>query len=300
MKVIEASKSSKITVPKQKVKFWVVTSCTPQYLPGLLALRNSLELFFPESSLACFMYSQEQDLDLPERVHYIHEAPMLGTIVNNGGDFREGLKLGPDMYSRLLIPKYFKGRVFYVDVDCAVLGSLSEAWELDMQNKPTACVLREDIGWIGGHIEDKMASGTFLCDTEKWEELSMVEKVFKVMDDYSKGLIQRKFNVNVESSLGYAHENNFLPLNRKYQNLAYYGNLSKEDKIIHWGGPKPWKINNHSMPSKDANYVDLWTALYKQDTEKVKELVSYLPDTLANKVLYTDRNRIRKKGVKIL
>jgi len=285
---------------KRSSDYWVVTSCTPQYIPGLIALRNSMEMFFPEGSLACFMYDQGEELDLPDRVHYIHNAPMLGTIINQGGAFRHGLRLGPDMYSRLLIPKYFKGKVFYVDVDCAILQSLKEAWELDLEGYPTACVLREDIGWIGGAVEDKMASGTFLCDTDMWESIGMVEKVFQVMEDYYQGKIKRQFNVNVESTLAYAHDNNFLPLNRKYQNLAYYGILSQEDKIIHWGGPKPWKISKHQLKSEDACYQDLWTCFYNNDKEKASELLSKLPETLAEKIHWRQNKSKRQRGKKIL
>lgn len=291
--------SSNFTGPKpfkkHEADYWVVTSCTPQYIPGLIALRNSMEMFFPEGSLACFMYNQDKELDLPERVHYIHNAPMLGPIVASGGKFRDGLLLGPDMYARLLIPKYFEGKVFYVDADCAILQSLKEAWELDLGGYPTACVLREDIGWVGGNVEDKMASGTFLCDTEEWERLGMVEKCFQTMKDYSEGKIKRKFNVNVESALAYSHNEEFLPLNRKYQNLAYYGLLSQEDSIIHWGGPKPWYISGDKREMEYVCYKDLWDCLYKNDKEKVNELLSKLPKTLGKKINPRQRTEQRTK-----
>jgi len=266
---------------KYKSDYWVVTSCTPQYLPGLIALRNSLEIFFPEAKLACFYYDQGTKYKLPDRVEYIFNAPMLGPVVDANGAFRHGLKLGPDMYSRLLIPKYFSGKAFYVDVDCIVINSLKEAWDLDLEGHPTACVWREDIGWVGGNIHDSMASGTYLCDTDRWEELLLVEKVFEVMKNYVEGNIKRTFKVNVESALSFVHEENYKKLHRAYQNLAYYYSLCRKDKIIHWGGPKPWDIQNHrsTRPTRDwrANYVNLWEAVYDYDVENTNRLLDKLP-----------------------
>lgn len=293
---------SENTGQKQSADFWVVTSCTPEYIPGLEALRNSLEMFFPECKLACFYYDRGTSKALPDRIHYIHNAPLLGPAVNIGKSYVGRLTLGPDMYSRLLIPKYFEGRVFYVDADCVVIDTLKEAWDMDLQGFPTACVLREDIGWEGGSFEDKMASGTFLCDTESWENRKLVEEMFQVMKDYEDKKIKRRFNVNVESTMGYVHNNDFLPLNRKYQNLAYYGCLSKEDKIIHWGGPKPWAIKGHPHNRANTNYADLWDAFYNNDKALVDSLISKLPDKLSDKIDPKDRMKVRKNnvGVKIL
>ena len=260
-----------------KKEYWIVTSCTPQYLPGLVALRNSIEMLFPEASLGCYYYDQGTKLELPERITYIHNAEMLGPIVNSGGAFRQGLKLGPDMYSRLLIPNYFPGKVFYVDADCVLIDSIKEAWDLDLEGSATACVYRPDRGWEGGHIFDDMGSGTYLCDTDVWRERNYVQGMFDLMKDINEGKVSRKFSVNVESVLSHYHQGEFLKLSKSYQNLAYYGTLCKQDKIVHWGGPKPWSIQGRK-PDGVANYVDLWEGFYNQEYNNIKILLDKLPE----------------------
>lgn len=256
----------------------IVTSATPEFLPGVIALRNSIEANFPEGELHCFFYSKGQtDFELPERVNYIHEAEHYGPLTDNGKKFRHGLPLGPDMYARILIPKYFTGRVFYVDADCLVLNSLKEAWELDMGNHYSACVYRPDIGWHGGNRHDDMASGTFLCDCEKWNEKNLTREMYAVMDLHKRGKLDRKFGLNVESVLSYVHNGNFYHLDPRYQNLTYYGSLIQSDKIAHFAGPKPWLIEEHNLKSYEVRYDDLWNAYYSNDIVTAKQIQNNLP-----------------------
>lgn len=255
----------------------IVTSATPEFIPGIVALRNSIEANFPEAELHCFYYSKGVQHELPERVTYIHEAPHRGPLTDNGKKFRHGLPLGPDMYARILIPEYFTGKVFYVDGDCLVLNSLKEAWELDFGDNYSACVYRPDIGWHGGNRHDDMASGTFLCDCEKWKEVNLTNEMYSVMSRERAGRIDRKFGLNVESVLSYVHDGKFLHLDAGYQNLTYYGSLIQSDKIAHFAGPKPWLIPQHQLRTHKPNYLDLWEAYYHNDIEKAKRIQSNLP-----------------------
>lgn len=262
----------------------IVTSCTPQYLPGLIALRNSIEINFPSAKLSCFWYGQDRDddIELPEGIEYIKEAPMEGVIVDSGKKWRHNLKLGPDMYSRLLIPRYFKGRAFYVDVDCLVLQDFSQLWDFDMDGHMTACVYRPHIGWVGGHVHDDMASGTFLVNCDLWEYQDMTNKIFKIMHDYADGKIEKKFNVNVESVMSYAHGGHFRYLPPEYQNLTYYGELTTGDIIAHFAGPKPWPIPEHAFDTNHVNYKELWYAYYDKELETINKLTMQLPQNRSN------------------
>lgn len=277
----------------------VITSATPEFLPGVQALRNSLKIHHPDAELWCFYYSKGQDVELPTDVNYIHEAKHLGPLIDDGKTFRHGLPLGPDMYARILIPNYFdSGRVFYVDADCLILNDISELWTMDLQGYPTACVYRPDIGWHAGGREWTMASGTFLCDVEAWKLFRLItdrkhhegltEYMYDVMEYDAQEL--KRFNLNVESVMSYAHDGKFLHLDAAYQNLTYYGCLVKDDKVAHYAGPKPWLIEDHTDKNRDVNYRELWLAYYDKDLEMIKKLTDELPQARAQNAM-TKANR---------
>jgi lipopolysaccharide biosynthesis glycosyltransferase len=259
------------------MKYNIVTSCTPQYLPGLIALKNSIDINFSEAILTCFWYSQGQDIKLPEGIKYIKEVPMKGHITDDGKEWRHGLKLGPDMYVRLHIAEYFKGRAFYVDVDCIVLKNISEAWHMDMKDYITACVYRPDIGWVGGNRYDDMASGTFMADCDKWNEINMLDKLYDIMKNERNGALA-KFGCNVESVMSYAHNGEFLHLPAEYQNLTYYGALCQQDKIAHFAAGKPWHIKEHRLNTNAVPHKDLWQAYYNKDLQQIKQITERLPE----------------------
>ena len=263
---------------EKTLEYNIITSCTPQYLPGLIALRNSIEHNMPQAKLHCFWYGQgRDDIELPEGIEYIMEAEMPGEVTDDGKKWRHNLKLGPDMYARLLIPWYFSGRAFYVDVDCLVLNNFIHLWSVDMENHRTGCVYRPHIGWTGGHIHDDMASGTFLVDCDKWKYHKFTEEMFQVMKDYKEGKIKRKFNVNVESVMSYAHNGHFMYLPAEYQNLTYYGELTTRDFIAHFAGPKPWPIPEHAFNTMHVNYRDLWMAYYDNNKDDIRKQTMLLP-----------------------
>lgn len=257
----------------------IVTSTTPEYLEGVIALNNSLHINFPNSKLTVLTYAKGTNIvkilnKVAPDISVIEEAKMLGPIIAEGV-LREGLPIGPDMYSRLLIPKYLSGKVFYVDADCLVLQPLDELWELDLHGYASASVYRPDIDWEGGHLYDDMGSGTVFMDCDKWNKLGLTEQCFKIMEDHLSGDLVRDFHVNVESVISYAHQGNFIHLPSTYQNLAYYGTLCKEDKIIHYGGPKPWMQKDTKAP---LNYKELWQAYYVNNLDKIKLETAKLPE----------------------
>ena len=199
------------------------------------------------------------------------------------------------MYARILIPNYFEsGRIFYVDADCLILNDISELWTMDLQGYPTACVYRPDIGWHAGGREWTMASGTFLCDVQAWKNFNggLTEYMYNAMNHEMKHGSQRvkRFNLNVESVMSYAHDGNFLHLDAAYQNLTYYGCLIKNDKVAHYAGPKPWLIEDHTDKKRIVNYRELWLAYYDNDLEMIKRLNDELPEIRAKNAM-TQENR---------
>jgi UDP-glucose/galactose:(glucosyl)LPS alpha-1,2-glucosyl/galactosyltransferase len=268
-----------MAMEKLSSNFWITTSCTPEYVKGVVALKNSLLINFPKAKLAIFSYAKKTELtqqliDLFPEDTIIPEAPMRGPLIDEG-KLREGLPLGPDMYSRLVMPEYFNGRIFYVDADCIVLKDLSELWEMDLQGFPSGCVYRPDIGWIGGHVHDDMASGTILIDCDKWESEEITKNCFEVMKIHQSGNLNRRFHVNVESVLSFVHNGQFLHLPAEYQHLTYYGELSTQDKVAHFAGQKPWFNKKSNEP---LNYVPLWNAYYAGNADLIKNETEKLID----------------------
>jgi hypothetical protein len=263
----------------------IATSVTIEYFPGLVALKNSIDMWMEDTELFVFGYSKSGDnlenLIKDLGVKYIMEAPMLGPIIDNGQRFRNGLTLGPDMFARLLIPNYCSGRVFYVDCDCVLLQPVDELWNMDMGGMPSACVFRPDIGWVGGHRHDDMASGTVLIDCEEWRRIKLTEECFDTMRKSVSGQLTRKFNVNVESVMSYVHDGKFIHLPANYQNLTYYGALCKEDKVAHFAGPKPWTINGHRN-GNPLNYTDIWSCAFNNDKSGLLKLIQNLPEKRKN------------------
>jgi lipopolysaccharide biosynthesis glycosyltransferase len=266
----------------------IATSCTPNYLPGVRALYNSIMMHHPDDAIFTIFYydgisSQQkylhvlEELENKENIVILKNKEMLGKIIDTGTYRKNGGIIGPDMYARLIIPKWMSGRVFYIDADCVLLNSISELWKLDLGNYYSACVPRKDIGWIGGHVHDDMASGTILIECDKWNKFNIVEKCFDIMES---GKVN--FVMNVESVLSYIHNKNFYHLSPAYQNLAYYGSLKKTDKIIHWGGPKPWAATedkkNNLKSSRKLNYKKLWEAYNNLNKNEIKKQIEMLPE----------------------
>lgn len=285
----------------------IVTSATPEFLPGVQALRNSLRAQHPEAELWCYYYSKGMKtwpdgspIIKPGGVNYIEEAEHHGVLMDNGKEFRHGLPLGPDMYARMLIPNHFEGRVFYVDADCVILNDISELWNMDLKGMPSACCFRPDIGWHGGNRHDDMASGTFLCDTDAWRDFKKIGMTQYMYDTMAEVTERREkfrlkasvnyvsdqdknrfggdvFSLNVESVMSYCHDGKFVHLPATYQNLTYYGCMIQSDKIAHYAGPKPWLIEKHDRRNKPVNYRELWLAFYENNIAQARAEMSLLP-----------------------
>lgn len=269
----------------------VVTSATPSYYQGVVALWNSIVINSPKCSLAVYCYDETEEYKRLEDlgIKVILNAEMLGPIIGKG-TMRTctGAPVNEDMYARLLIPTHFTGRAFYVDADCIILNPIYELWDdYDLEGHATACVWRPDIGWMGGHIYDDMASGTFLADCDEWNRRKLVEHCFEIMDDHENRRLKRRMPVNVESVLSYVHNGNFKKLDRIYQNLTYYGKLSQQDKVAHFASRKPWQPGG-------SNYKQLWRAYHDKDMATIELIESQLPPIKSKEVILpSDRGRLR-------
>lgn len=268
----------------------IVSSSTPSYYPGVRALWNSIQINAPKCSLTVYCYDNTEEYKQLEElgIKVILNKELLGPILQKGHVRGNGGPVNEDMYARLMVSHDFEGRAFYVDADCLILKPIYELWDsLDLEGYPTACVWRQDIGWKGGSVHDEMASGTFLADTNKWRELKLTEKCFDTMQGSLDGMVNRTFGVNVESVLSYVHNREYLRLDRIYQNLTYYGKLSKEDRVAHFAAVKPW--------NGKCNYRQLWNAYLNNNKEVIDAIEAQLPDKKWGKIHPSNRNQLRAR-----
>jgi len=251
---------------------WIVTAATESFIPGAKALYNSAARWCPGVKFGILFYTdwpgrwtvqKVQDQVGADAVVYInHPVPMGDDL---GKKYNSFLTIGPEMYSRLLIPLLFSGRAFYLDADCLILQAIDELWTMDLKGRPSACVDRGDVGWRNDQVA--MASGTVLIDCAEWNRRGLVEQCLELQ--LAEGLTN-----NVEGLISIAHGDEFLRLNPIWQNLAYFGCLCREDKIIHYAGYKPWLTEVHGWW---VNYLSIWQAYYDNDMVEADQYIPRIP-----------------------
>ena len=108
----------------------VVSSSTPSYYPGILALWNSIKINSPECSLSVYCYDKSEEykklIDLG--IDVILNRELLGPIAQKGVVRPNGGPVNEDMYARLMVSQDFEGKTFYVDADCIILKPIYELW----------------------------------------------------------------------------------------------------------------------------------------------------------------------------
>ena len=235
----------------------IVTGCDRKYLPGVKALKNSLDKNSPGHELVCFTHG-----DLSLQV----EVADLGYTVIPNPTFPEGTRLPvgdwgrlasseyamPAMYSRLLMGEVFDtvDRVFWIDSDCIVMGDLSELETIDMNKnilrttsrdglaRMTDKPLSHPVTFAGLHMDGYGCGiGTMLVDVDQWLKQDVLYKCIDVMSRLDlRYVCQDALNIAM---------------------LYHYGNLGKlynwnvkryapapTVKIIHWPAMLPWDAND--------------------------------------------------------
>lgn len=266
---------------------WIVTSATDRFLPGAKALYNSAKRWCPDVGFGVLFYTDDPERWTAERVRD-HVGPDAVVHINYpvqsspdfGTKYNRHMIIGPEMYSRLLIPRIFSGRVLYCDADCLILSPIDEAWQMDLRGYPSACVDRGDVGWRND--QTAMASGVVLIDCEEWNRVDIVGKCLALQaSDPPRD--------NVEGLISRAHGADFLKMDPIWQNLAYYGCLCQRDKVLHYAGFKPWIAD---QPGWWVNYSSIWTAYHKNEIETADRLQALLPGERPSTAFKNRQNRL--------
>ena len=269
---------------------WIVTACNEAFIPGAKALYHSAARWCPDARFGVLFYTDWPGRWTPEKVQeqigknaVVHINYPVPTSDDLGKKYNSYLTIGPEMYARLMIPELFSGRVFYCDADCIILRQIDELWDMDLQGYPSGCVDRGDVGWRNDMTA--MASGTILIDCEAWIESGLNERCLAMQASGSP-------SDNVEGLISRAHGRRFLHLDTVYQNLAYYGCLCREDKVLHYAGFKPWLSE---VDRWWVNYGAIWHAYHANDLTEADKYIQRIPQKRPADP-YRNRNNKLNKG----
>lgn len=256
----------------------VVTACDDKYIPGAIALFNSINANVPagEIDFHCIYYGENpeplykkgiQVFDNPKYPDNI-VFPIGGRWASAPG-YPNGLNPSqyamPAMYARLLIPQLFPyhQRVFWIDADCIVLKSLKELETYDMSGHPVSGVdistelngnfnsLYPVKGQNGNDLgHGGFGCGTLLVDVRCWNELQITEKCFDVMRQCEA---KQEMLAVVQSILILVVKDDFKPLSEnEYLFNVKRQNPRAETKIIHFPIMIPW--DEYDLSQKPATF----------------------------------------------
>ncbi len=217
----------------------IVTSIDEKFLPGLIALHNSIKRNSPDTPLACFTYGDNaladrvRDLDIK-----VHHNVDINSYLPPGDGTEEGCQ---PMYARLLAPRFYD-KCVWMDADQIVQGDLTELFELDF-SEPIAAVAdtyNAQRSIIGIELEEVPAimSGLMVFNVPEWKRLNLFEKCLRLM-----GMKDVEFRFVVQSVLNVALNGNFHRLHSKWQGFANRQQTNAYVyKVLHWHGRvrKPW------------------------------------------------------------
>lgn len=212
----------------------VITGCDQKYLPGVRALRNSIDKHADDIELWCLAYGDNE---------LVGDLTSLGINVIVNPNFPEdtrfpigGMWVGreedmPVMYSRILIPEMFddEERVMWLDADTLVKGSLDELLDFDMQGHPVAMPPLK---------EDKWCAGVMLFDVQEWNDSNVLDEYLALMNTYKaapRGVVETLLNECLEGRIATLPE-------------GYYFNAKKRDpdkgdRILHFPVVVPWDLS---------------------------------------------------------
>jgi lipopolysaccharide biosynthesis glycosyltransferase len=221
----------------------LVTAIDEAYLPGLIALHNSIKANSPGTPLACMVYGDE---GLCSRVESRGIDVIRNPIIDAELPVTKLWPVGnPAMYARLLIPKYYHSPVAWIDADCIVLRPLDELETIKF-DQPVAAV-RTSTTTLGQQVDGlkfchdthALFAGLLIYNTHSWWDMDVTYKCMEAMKE------NLDFKYAVQSVLSYILMGNFHELPYKWQVFA---NREETDKtmidmamILHYVGDLPWK-----------------------------------------------------------
>jgi len=242
---------------KKKVRtIKIVTAADERYVPGVVALYNSIVRNFPSADFNCIVHDKKTlnilaDIGIPVSLIATTELPdkLPGSI-----QWDANIQA---MYSRLLIPHlYDEPYVLWLDADTLVLKefSIPEIFE------PCAGVVSWDYT-IESQIPDlpfntikslpALQAGVLLINCFAWKREKILEKCIKLMT------LEVHYKYVVQSLLNLALEGHFARLPYSWNTFTNDSIITDQTIIAHYAGRNclPWE-------NKNIPYISLWEYYY--------------------------------------
>ena len=253
----------------------IVTCSDKNYIPGVIALYNSLRKF----------HGSDYDFHLladgePEDFK-VFEGTGVNVLFNQsldknpkGGEWKEEL---PCMYSRVLIPSLFEEkyeRSLYLDADTLVIGDISALDKVELKHEigalPNfACFAQHKAKnsyqfekWDRPDKEllnyDSINSGVVLFNNKKWIENEMTSKFIEVINDdriSAKFVVQGYMSIILEGKFDYLDER----YNKSLSSDISF--LNMDNRIVHYIGGRRWK-KPWEYGETNLRYINYWKQNY--------------------------------------
>jgi len=254
------------------MKYAVVTGADNKYMPGVIALYNSIKR---NSDITFDLYllghgTSEDFKNLPNDLNlYLNYDPIKSPT---SSDWPVSL---PAMYSRILIPRILKDydRALWLDADVIVLKDLKELLEVKMGDKACAAcspanpLWGEQFNYLPIQLEEpdkypevknirSISARGVLFDINNWHKQNLDEKIDNIL------LSDIKFKYVVQGVLSWLLKGNYKQLDYKWNcYVSWVNSLLTLDKIniLHYVGGRskvPWLDN---FPHKN-----LWLKYYNK------------------------------------
>jgi len=254
----------------------VVTACEDKFMPGAIALHNSIKRNTPQGEIDfyCIYYGEDASPLIQKGIKVIDNPPYPDDIVFPvGGRWQkaDGYPAGlnpskyamPAMYARMMMTKLLpdRERIFWVDADCIIMQSIEELNQLDFKGTPVAGpdITDEANGNFGSLYPNRakgqrngnslghkaFGCGVMLVNTKVWEEHQITEKCFELMKNCKA---RDEMLAVVQSILILVVKNDFVDLSmQKYLFDAKRYKPTQDIKIIHFPIVIPWCEYNMSQ-----------------------------------------------------
>ena len=228
----------------------VVTSATADYLPGVIALRNSLKRNWPGQEFFCLAYG-DGIVDTLERegIAYWHNEEIPAPLPCS----YKCETPNPAMYSRLLIPGLFpkRKRTLYIDADSIVLRPMGRWIDADLRGCPVAGtpswapVHKELIG--SRRTDYGVMSSVLVFDHKAWFEKEIFDKCMRAMREEP-----HHFKTVVQAVLQHVLVRDWFAFPKTWQVQGGHRTVRREigdADVLHFAGTNPWDaMPEHLLP----------------------------------------------------
>jgi lipopolysaccharide biosynthesis glycosyltransferase len=220
----------------------IVTAIDAAYLPGLVALHNSMLRNSPQTPLACVVYGDERLAETVRSrgIEVLHnpqiEARLPTTDIYPVGN--------PAMWCRIMLPHWFDCDTVWMDADQIVLKSLAPLSGIDCGLAPCAAV---ESTTISHHVQGlprqddtpALYSGLILMRREAWIAQKVTERCLELMRTSAL-----TFRFVVQSVLSMVLHGNFHRLHPRWQRFGnrHHQAIPGDACVVHWHGHSrnPW------------------------------------------------------------